>query len=73
VATETVHLETSGMHCTSCSMLVDMTLSDLAGVSESRTDLASGRTEVVFDPDVVTVGAIIEAIRGAGYDAEQVV
>jgi copper chaperone len=72
VAVETAHLKTSGMHCTSCSMLVDMTLSDLAGVSESSTDLASGSTTVTFDSDVVTIGAIIEAIRGAGYDAERV-
>jgi len=72
VAVEIAHLRTSGMHCTSCSMLVDMTLSDLAGVSESNTDLASGRTIVTFDSDVVSIEGIIDAIRGAGYDAERV-
>ena len=63
-------LKTSGMHCRSCSMLVDMTLGDLQGVEESRTDLASGMTEVRYDPQQVTVEELISAIRSAGYDAE---
>lgn len=67
----TAQLKTSGMHCASCSMLVDLTLSDLPGVASSKTDHASGDTVVSYDPDVVSVEALIEAIRGAGYDAEQ--
>lgn len=67
---ETARLKTSGMHCASCSMLVDMTLADVDGVQESRTDHASGDTVVSYDPDVVNVGQLIEAIRSAGYEAE---
>ena len=65
-----VRLRTSGMHCRSCSMLVDMTLGDLAGVEESRTDLATGMTEVRYDPSAVTVDDLVAAVRSAGYDAE---
>lgn len=65
----TEHLQTSGMHCSSCAMLIDMTLSDLEGVSESRTDHATGKTVVTFDDAVVDTDAIIEAIQGAGYEA----
>ena len=68
----TAHLKTTGMHCASCSMLVDLTLDELEGVKSSKTDHASGDTVVDYDPDVVSVDAMIEAIRGAGYDAEQV-
>jgi copper chaperone len=68
----TAHLKTSGMHCSSCSMLVDLTLGDLPGVTSSRTDHASGDTVVSYDPDAVTVDGIIEAIREVGYDAEPV-
>jgi len=68
----TARLKTSGMHCASCSMLVDLTLGDLPGVVSSKTDHASGDTVVSYDPDAVGVEAIIEAIRSAGYDAEQV-
>ena len=68
----TAQLKTSGMHCSSCSMLVDMTLADVEGVTEAKTDHASGDTIVTFDSDVVGVEALIDAIRSAGYDAEQV-
>lgn len=66
----TTVLSTSGMHCRSCSMMIDMTLSDLEGVQSSQTDLASGKTEVAYDPDQVTLDDIRAAIRGAGYDVE---
>jgi copper chaperone CopZ len=51
-------------------MLVDMTLADLEGVQESKTDHASGVTVVSFDGDKVDLDTIIEAIREVGYDAE---
>jgi len=66
----TTKLLTSGLHCRSCSMLVDMTVGDLPGVAEVKTDHVSGETEVRFDSDVVTLDQILAAIRGAGYEAE---
>ena len=69
----TTHLKTSGMHCRSCSMLVDMTVEELDGVSGVKTDHVSGDTIVTFDDAQIGIESIIEAIRGAGYDAEPVV
>jgi len=66
----TTHLRTSGMHCRSCSMMVDMTVGELDGVADVRTDHASGETVVTFDTDTVSIDSIIEAIRSAGYEAE---
>ena len=68
--TTDVTLKTTGMHCRSCSTLVDMTLDDLDGVEESETDHVSGDTKVRFDPAKVSVDDVIAAIRSAGYDAE---
>lgn len=65
-------LATTGMHCRSCSMLVDMTVGELEGVHGVATDHVTGETRVEFDPDVVTVDEIVAAIRSAGYDAEPV-
>ena len=70
MAETTAHLKTSGMHCASCSMLVDMTLGDVAGVVESKTDHVSGDTVVTFDDAATNVDALIGAIREVGYDAE---
>lgn len=61
---------TTGMHCRSCSMLIDMTLGDLEGVEDAQTDLASGTTEVSYDPSLVTLEDIIGTIRSVGYEAE---
>ena len=72
MAEATARLKTTGMHCSSCSMLVDLTVGDLPGVVSSKTDHASGDTIVSFDSDVVAVDAIIDAIREVGYDAEQI-
>jgi copper chaperone CopZ len=72
MSVETARLNTTGLHCPSCSMLVDMTLGDLDGVVESKTDHATGVTVVSFDSDATQLGTIIGAIRSVGYDAEPV-
>ncbi|MDZ4179476.1 MAG: heavy-metal-associated domain-containing protein [Coriobacteriia bacterium] len=66
-----VTLKTTGMHCHSCAMLVDMTVSELEGVDEVATEYATGATRVVFDSDLLALEDIIAAIRAAGYDAAQ--
>ncbi|HSK46864.1 MAG TPA: heavy-metal-associated domain-containing protein [Coriobacteriia bacterium] len=66
----TTTLATSGMHCSSCAMLVDMTLGDIEGVVESKTDHATGQSVVTYDDGVVTLDQIIDAIRSVGYEAE---
>jgi copper chaperone len=66
----TVRLKTSGMHCNSCSMLVQMTVEDLPGVAAVKADYPTGITEVTYDPDVLDVAQIIDAVVQAGYGAE---
>lgn len=69
--TETnVRLTTTGMHCGSCAMLIQMTVEDLPGVSSAKTEYATGLTDVTYDSDLLDTGAIIAAIGGAGYGAE---
>ncbi|MDZ4170387.1 MAG: heavy-metal-associated domain-containing protein [Coriobacteriia bacterium] len=71
MASKTVTLSTSGMHCGSCSMLIDMTLADVPGVESSKTDHVDGTTLVSYDDDRVTIDEIIAAIRVVGYEAAQ--
>ncbi|MBA4370103.1 MAG: copper chaperone [Coriobacteriaceae bacterium] len=70
MATKHVTLKTTGMHCMSCSMLIQMNVGDLEGVEGVKADLASGTTEVDFDPDKVDIHAIIAEIVKSGYGAE---
>jgi Cu+-exporting ATPase len=66
----TVRLNTTGMHCQSCSMLVQMELEDLPGVVTAASDFNTGITEVTYDPAQVTVDDLVAAVVSAGYGAE---
>ena len=66
----TVRLNTTGMHCQSCSMLVQMELEDVPGVVSAASDFRSGITEVVYDPQAVSVDSLVAAVEAAGYGAE---
>jgi len=48
---------------------VEEALRATAGVEEARVDLMAHRASVVFDPEVADPAKLVEAIRGAGYDA----
>ena len=71
MADKTVVLETTGMHCQSCSMLIEMSVSDLDGVSGVSSDYTTGRTEVTYDADKLDVDAIVTEIEKAGYAASE--
>lgn len=70
MATVTKRFNTTGMHCPSCSMLIQMDVSDLPGVSSVTSDHRTGVTEVVYEDATLTSDEIVEAIAKAGYGAE---
>ena len=57
------------MSCAACQHHVEETLRSTAGVTGARVDLMAHRATVVFDPAAVGPEQLVEAIRGAGYDA----
>ncbi len=57
------------MTCASCQHHVEEALRSTAGVESVRVDLMAHRASVVFDPAVAPPQKLVEAIRGAGYDA----
>lgn len=59
----------SGMHCTSCSMLIDGDVEDLDGVKSSNTNFAKSETEVEFDEGLVEPETIQKTIDNTGYKA----
>jgi Cu+-exporting ATPase len=48
---------------------VEDALRATAGVESAHVDLMAHRASVVFDPSVAAPAGLVEAIRGAGYDA----
>jgi copper chaperone CopZ len=72
MATVTRQFVTTGMHCPSCSMLIQMDLADLEGVASATSDHRTAITEVTYDDAVTGADDIIGAIIKAGYGAELV-
>ena len=67
--TESLTLPVLGMTCASCQHHVEQALRATAGVESAHVDLMAHRANVVFDPALAKPEQLVEAIRGAGYDA----
>ncbi len=68
--TVTRRFVTTGTHCPSCSMLIQMELDDVPGVVNASVDHRTSIAEVVFDDASLSEDDIIAAITKAGYGAE---
>lgn len=61
--------QVEGMHCASCTMLIDEVVEELEGVRRSQTSLRNGLAVVEYDPLVCTPASVLGAIAEAGYSA----
>ena len=67
---DTTRIKTSGTHCPSCTMLIELTVGELDGVAEVTSDRAGDTTIVQYDPAKTSPESVAEAIQTAGYGAE---
>ncbi len=58
-----------GMHCAACSTRIEKVVGNLSGVSSCSVNLATARTNVVYDSQVVSVATIEETIGNLGFTA----
>lgn len=63
-------LDVVGMTCPSCVRHVNAALAEIEGVAKVEVRLRDGKVSVQYDPAVVTLDALIEALREAGYESE---
>ena len=68
MSTRTITLDVRGMSCANCSQTVQGALTDLDGVDDASVNVATDEATVTYDPEVVSLGAVYEAISAAGYD-----
>ncbi len=64
-----VTLKLTGMHCTSCSVLIDTVLEELPGIKSSKTSYADQKVEVEFDPAQIDTQRMVTTIQSEGYEA----
>ncbi len=68
---ERVNLVISGMHCSSCANIIERSLKKVAGVTEANVNFASEKASVVYDPAVVKIEDLKNAISKAGYESSE--
>ena len=61
-------LAVQGMGCPNCAARVRNSLLSLKGVVDAEVDHTIGMAEVVFNPNLTTTPALIEAVARAGGD-----
>ena len=64
-----VNLSLSGMHCTSCALIIEKSLNKVQGVKEAHVNFAAEKGLIVYDESVVKNESLIDAVKRAGYSA----
>ncbi len=65
---QTLNLPVSGMTCASCVSHVQKALQGVAGVDEAAVNLALEQATLRFDPELVRLDALTQAVHDAGYE-----
>mgnify|MGYP001824264576 CR=1 FL=1 len=68
VPTAKAELPVTGMTCANCASTIERALGRLGGIVAASANYASERVSVEYLPGVVSLAAIQQAIRDAGYD-----
>jgi len=66
-----VVLKVKGMHCASCSILIDKLLSKQEGIVSIQTNYGNEKTAIEFDEKKISLEKIDELIGKLGYDLIQ--
>jgi Cu+-exporting ATPase len=67
VPTAKADLPVTGMTCANCARTIERTLDRLGGIVSASANYASERVSIEYLPGVVSLAAIQQAIRDAGY------
>jgi copper chaperone CopZ len=67
---KTVIVEVEGMTCGGCASHIDETLKKLKGVISAKASYENKNVNVVYNPNLITLGAIKKAINDIGYVAK---
>lgn len=65
-----VTLDVQGMTCSSCEYKVESALKKVDGVAKVKANYAESNAEVEFDPQIVSVEKLVEAVNEIGYSAK---
>jgi len=66
--TKKAELKISGMHCATCAVNIEESLSKVKDISNAQVNFGTDTAHVEFDPSKVSLGTIEKAVKEAGYD-----
>src|SRR5262249_27690780 len=69
----TTTLAVEGMHCGGCMRKVETALAGVRGVVTARANLSAARALVVHEATEVSSADLVEALRGAGFKAAELI
>lgn len=69
---QTIHLRITGMHCASCSQLVERSLKKLSGVKDATVNFGNERAYVKFNSSETSLSVLQKAIADAGYGSHEI-
>ncbi|HUL61806.1 MAG TPA: heavy metal translocating P-type ATPase, partial [Methanocella sp.] len=64
-------LKITGMTCASCVARVEKAIRETKGVEQANVNLATEIATLVYDPQQISIEAIVKAIKDAGYGVEE--
>jgi Cu+-exporting ATPase len=70
MASSRLNLSLTGMHCASCAMLIERSLTTVSGVKQASVNFAAEKASVLFDDQAASTADLIAAVKKAGYGAE---
>ena len=68
--TKKTEFSIGGMHCASCSTVIERALKKVEGVESASVNLATEKASVLFDPNLTNEQHLIKAVERKGYTAE---
>lgn len=58
------------MHCATCALTVENSLSSTSGVLESKVNLSTGKVSVTYDPSHISLNELTNAITNSGFSVK---
>jgi P-type Cu+ transporter len=66
-------IQITGMHCASCSTLINKTLNKTKGVLKANVNLTTEKATIEFNDKKVDMNKLITIIKNKGYDAKEAI
>ncbi len=64
-----VSLSLSGMHCSSCALIIEKSLKKVPGVKDANVNFSAEKALITYDESAVKKESFIDAVKNAGYSS----